>query len=45
MEEEMVCSTCRHCNELNEDGYEGWCRSLEIYLKTIDDRTCEKWSE
>ena len=47
-EEEKRCAKCVYCEELNmqsHDGYEGYCNKMGYYLKTIDDRLCEKYEE
>ena len=43
MSEEDSCFKCIYCSENSIDGYEGYCNKTGCFLKTIDDRLCEKF--
>jgi len=47
-EEEKCCAKCISCEELNmqsHDEYEGYCKKIGYYLKTIEDRLCGEYEE
>lgn len=41
--EEDCCFNCVYCDKIDQDGYEGYCRKMGVYLKTINDRLCKKY--
>lgn len=45
MSEQDSCSNCTYCYEIYGHGYEGFCKGKELFLRTIDDRLCEKYEE
>lgn len=43
MTEEDSCSNCAYCEEVYIYEYNGYCKKMGYYLKTIDDRLCEEF--
>ncbi len=41
----LTCVSCRLADAYGPYGYEGYCKRSGIYLRTLEDRLCEKYEE